>query len=96
MQDDTFEWDDAKAAGNLRKHGVSFVDCRLVFGDAFAIERPDDRVEHGEDRSIVTGMANGRLTVVIYTERNGRIRIISGRKASRQERDDHYLQQASR
>jgi uncharacterized protein len=42
MRDDTFEWDDAKAASNARKHGVTFDDAREVFGDRNAMEAPDD------------------------------------------------------
>jgi hypothetical protein len=43
MPDGEFEWDDAKAAANLAKHGVSFEQARAAFGDAFAIDFVDDR-----------------------------------------------------
>ncbi len=95
MQDDEFEWDDAKSDSNLQKHGVSFEDARLVFRDAFAIEQLDNRADYGEDRFVLTGMAKGFLLVVVYTEREDQIRIISARKADKQETDGYYQNQTS-
>ena len=89
MSDD-FEWDEAKAAENYAKHGVSFEMATLVFKDPFAIERLDDRADYGEDRFILTGLAEGTLLTVVHTERNGRIRIISARQATRHEQDDYF------
>jgi uncharacterized protein len=79
--DDDFEWDEAKAAENDAKHGVSFAAAIEVFKDPFAIERLDDRMDYGEDRYIVLGMVDGRILCVVYTLRNGTIRIISARGA---------------
>ena len=93
MAGDAFEWDDAKAEANLRKHGVSFEAARLVFGDAFSLEEQDSRTGYGEERFVVTGMANGRLLVVVYTERGDQIRIISARKASKREEHGYYKNQ---
>jgi hypothetical protein len=56
MRDDEFEWDDRKAAANLRTHGVSFKAARLAFDDAFAVEREDRREDYGEDRYALLGM----------------------------------------
>jgi uncharacterized DUF497 family protein len=95
MHDDEFEWDDLKAKGNLRKHGISFEDARLVFYDVFSIERPDDNSKYEEDRTIVVGMARDCLLTVVYTERDERTRIISARRATRRERDDYYQDQTS-
>jgi uncharacterized protein len=92
---DAFEWDDLKAQSNLRKHGVTFEDARLVFTDVFAIERLEDSVNYDEDRTVITGMARGRLLTVVYTERDAWIRIISARKATKRECDDYYQNQAS-
>jgi len=50
MQDDEFEWDDGKAATNLRDHKITFEQARLVFNDAFAVEREDRREAYGETR----------------------------------------------
>ena len=81
MRDDRFEWDDAKARANLKKHEVSFEAAEYVFDDRGGIDEIEDREEYGEDRFIAIGMVGGRLLTVAYTERDGRIRIISARKA---------------
>ena len=92
MQDENFEWDDDKNAANYAKHGVSFEQARLVFKDAFAIEEYDDRVDYGEERLIIIGMAEGVLIFVAYTERDDRVRIISARRATSHEQSDYYQQ----
>jgi len=92
MISDDFEWDEAKAAENYAKHGVSFEMATLVFKDPFAIERLDDREDYGEDRFILIGMAEGAVLTVVHTERNGRIRIISARQATRHEQDDYFIE----
>ena len=88
MVDDEFEWDAAKAEANLRKHNVSFQTARRVFDDAFAVYGIDD--SHDEDRIVITGMVDGVLLTIIYTDRHDRIRIISARKATRHEQRDYY------
>lgn len=86
----TFEWDDAKGEANLRVHGVGFDMATTAFSDPFAIEWLDDREDYGEDRFVMIGMAIGRsLLYVAHTERQGRIRIISARKATRQEQEEY-------
>ena len=92
MINDAFELDDAKAAENYAKHGVSFAMATLVFKDPFAIERLDDREDYGADRFIPIGIADGALLTVVHTERNGRIRMISARQATRHEQDDYFAQ----
>ncbi len=92
MRDDRFSWSDAKARANLEKHEVSFETARLVFDDLANMDQIDDREDHGEDRFIITGRAGGQLLTVAYTERGGRIRIISARKATRREQDSYYSQ----
>ena len=86
MQDDEFEWDDAKAAQNLAANGVSFETARLVFDDRSGIDREDRRADYGEDRYALLGMVGDRLIFVAYTHRNGRRRIISARAAEPFER----------
>ena len=61
MTDDEFEWDDAKAEANLKKHGVSFATATRVFDDAFAFVEQDIGDDHGEERIIAVGMVEGRL-----------------------------------
>lgn len=90
-----FDWRDTakKAALNLRHHGISFELAATAFKDVFAIERLDDRESYGEERVIMTAMAEGNvLLVVVYTERQGRIRIISARRATKREQDDYFQQ----
>jgi uncharacterized DUF497 family protein len=85
-----FEWDDAKAAENYTRHGVSFDLAKKVFNDPFAVERIDDRQDYGEERYIIIGLADGELLFVAYTEREERIRLISARRAIRHEQDDYF------
>lgn len=90
MQDEAFEWDDAKAALNRRIHGVSFDAARDVFKDAFAIEWTDDRPAALEERFVTVGMVEDRLLFVSYTLRGERIRIISAREAQPRERRRYH------
>jgi len=87
-----FEWDEAKAADNYTKHGVSFGAAITVFKDPFAIERLDDREDYAEDRFILIGQTDAAVLTVVYTERNGRIRIISARHATKYEEDDYFVE----
>ena len=85
-----FEWDADKAASNLAKHGVSFPEAMAVFGDPLEVMIKDPVHSSGEWRFVSIGVSEpGRLLVVAYTERQGRIRIISTREASPRERR-HY------
>ncbi len=84
-----FEWDNAKAALNLRKHGVAFEDAAQVFLDPVRVDLVDDRDEYGEERWLSIGWVNPVLLVVAHTVRgvDGEvIRIISVRKANARER----------
>ena len=86
-----FEWNDAKAEANLQAHGVSFDLARTVFKDPFAVERLDDREDYGEERFVVIGMAAGGVVLLVaFTERDGRMRIISARRATQNEQDDYF------
>ena len=80
-----YEWDAAKAAANLRKHGVDFADAASVLSDPLAATRDD---EHPfEARRLTLGVdALGRLLVVSYVRRGNNVRIISARKATPHER----------
>lgn len=90
-----FEWYDAKAAANLKDHGVGFELAKTVFKDPFAIEFLDDREDYGEERFIIIGMADGAvLLFVAYTERAERIRIISARRVTKHEQEQYYKQNA--
>lgn len=79
-----YQWNEDKAATNLRKHGVDFADAVTVFSDELAITIPDERFD--EERFVTVGLDGfGRVLVVVYTLRNEEIRIISARKATKQE-----------
>jgi uncharacterized DUF497 family protein len=60
-----FVWHEAKAAANLRVHGVSFKLAQTVFRDAFAIERLDDRADYDEERFVIVGMAEGHVLLFV-------------------------------
>jgi uncharacterized protein len=94
MNSDDFEWDDAKAAQNYAKHGVTFEAARDVFKDPFAIEQIDDRHDYGEERWTILGVAGGRLLFVTYTMRNDSIRVISARAAEPYEQREYHEQNA--
>ena len=82
-----FEWDAAKNASNLRKHGVSFDEAASVFLDPLAATGPDPDHSSSETRYVTFGMSSiGRLLAVSHTYRPGAIRIISARRVTRMER----------
>ncbi|MFT3731138.1 MAG: BrnT family toxin [Hyphomicrobium sp.] len=79
-----FESDPAKAASNVVKHGISFEEAQEAFGDPNRLEfyRP----RGGEDRYVMIGASPNNLLVVVYTERGKKIRIISARRATKDEK----------
>ena len=86
-----FEWDDAKRQSNLLKHGFDFVGIEEVFeGDTVTIL--DDRFEYGEKRFITLGLLHERVVVIIHTETDEMIRIISVRKATKNEEISYFQQ----
>jgi len=85
-----FEWDEAKARDNLKKHKVGFDEGKTIFNDPFLLTFPDIDTSDAEERYVNIGLSiRDRVLVLIHTERQGRIRIISCRKASARERR-HY------
>ena len=82
-----FEWDDAKAAANLRKHGVSFEEAAEVFDDPNISEHETAGQSSEEARFVVIGYSSRRMLFVVFTERRGDvIRIISARQPTPSER----------
>ncbi len=81
-----YEWDARKAAINLEKHGVSFEQVRR-FDWGRALVWRDDRRDYGEERWIALAPIEQRVHVLVYTLRNGRIRVISLRKANKREQN---------
>jgi len=82
-----FEWNPDKAVINLRKHSISFQEAATVFDDSLSVTFPDSDHSIGEDRYVIIGMSgSGQLLVASHTDRGNRTRIISARRATRQER----------
>jgi uncharacterized DUF497 family protein len=85
-----FEWDDNKGTANAIKHGVAFTEAGTIFGDEQSITIPDFKHSQKEPRFITMGMSqNGRLLIVIHTDRGNHLRITSARPASRKERKQY-------
>jgi uncharacterized DUF497 family protein len=85
-----FEWDEAKAASNLEKHGVGFEEAQTVLNDPHAITIFDHLHSGDEDRFVDIGLSmHGRVVVVVYTERGERIRIVSSRLAAPLEQHEY-------
>jgi len=91
-RDDQFEWHDAKARSNYAKHGVTFDIARKAFADPFMVEILDNTEDYGEERFLLIGMADGHLLSVIYTPRQGRYRLITARRATKDEQDHYFTQ----
>ncbi len=83
------EWDEVKARANVQKHGVTFEVASLVFKDRNAIDDLDADVAE-EDRWKRLGMVQGRILLVVYTETRKGFRMISARKATRDEEARYY------
>lgn len=85
-----FEWDPAKARSNRAKHGVTFEEATTIFGDTHSLTIDDPAHSLVEHRFITIGQSHsGRILVVVHTARSGKIRLISARPCSRQEKF-HY------
>lgn len=84
-----FEWDQIKNDNNRSKHGLSFEESIEVFADPNAIEIFDDEHSSDEDRYKVIGQLQNKVIVIslIFTERDEVIRVISARKANKEERE---------
>ncbi len=87
-----FEWDENKNAINMAKHKIDFADAVHIFLDNNRIEREDYRVDYGEQRFQTIGSSEYGILFVIYTERepDGTIRLISARKANKQEKNYYH------
>jgi uncharacterized DUF497 family protein len=84
-----FERDEAKRLANILKHGIDFADVSAVFAGEF-IETEDRRRDYGERRFRAVGLLRGHLVQIAYTWRDVRRRIISARRASRNDGRAYY------
>jgi uncharacterized DUF497 family protein len=81
-----FQWDEAKSAANAAKHGVTFLQAAQVFRGP-VLRKRDTRRDYGEERFIALGIFDGVVLSVVFTEREGDLRIISAWRAGRHERE---------
>ena len=79
-----FEWDPVKNRGNVRKHGIDFRDAVRVFESPY-LEYTDERFDYGEERTIAYGRMGIHIVAVVFVPRQGRLRILSVRKATKTE-----------
>ena len=86
-----FEWDDRKRKSNIENHGIDFVNAPMIF-DSYTLTIEDDRYDYGEERLITFGILEGRIVVVVHTEDEDLIRIISIRKATKYEEKEYFSQ----
>jgi uncharacterized DUF497 family protein len=84
-----FEWDEAKRRSNIRQHGIDFVDVDEVFAGE-TITFIDDRYEYGETRFLTFGLLWGEVVVIVHIETDEVIRVISVRRASKDEEETYF------
>jgi uncharacterized DUF497 family protein len=86
-----FEWNEAKRRSNLRDHGIDFasVEKEKIFA-AETVTRLDDRFEYGEIRFLTFGLLKGEVVSISHTETDEVVRLISVRKASKNEEDIYF------
>lgn len=84
-----FAWDEAKRKSNLRNHGLDFVGIEQVFAGA-TVSILDARFDYGEKRFVTFGLLDGRIVAIAHTETDEVIRIISVRKATKDEESSYY------
>ena len=84
-----FEWDEAKRRSNIRKHGIDFIGIEGVFAGT-TVTMLDDRYDYGEPRFVTLGLLKGRVVVIAHTETAEVIRIISVRKATKNEEANYF------
>jgi len=85
-----FEWDARKADRNLAKHGIAFEEALTVFADTLARIFADEEHSVDQQREIIIGHSDKRqLLLVSFVESQGRVRLLSARRATRRERKDY-------
>lgn len=86
-----FEWDEAKQQANILNHGIDFVvveEERVFAGDTLTLL--DDRFDYGERRYLTLGLLKGRVVAITHTETDEVVRLISVRKASKNEENIYF------
>lgn len=84
-----FTWDEEKRRKTLAARGLDFAEAALVLeGDVFTFE--DARQDYGEERFITLGLLRGKVVVVVHTETESEIRVISMREANKNEQSVYF------
>lgn len=86
-----FEWDEKKRLSNIKKHGIDFIDVPAMF-DGDIVTVIDDRFDYGETRYQTLGLLKSRVIMVVHTESETVIRIISARKANKDEEKVYFTE----
>jgi uncharacterized DUF497 family protein len=84
-----FEWDEAKRLSNLRRHGIDFAELTEFF-EGLTLDISDERYDYGEKRYVTLGLFKGRVLVVVNTGSDNNIRVISARRASKDEEITYF------
>lgn len=85
-----FEWDSEKERKNIIKHGIDFETAKYIFDDYYRIEILDASHSSTEEMRYITIGRIKEIITVVYTERNDKIRIISARTATKEEKELYY------
>lgn len=86
-----FDWDEAKRQANIKKHGIDFADLEPLF-EGVTVLLLDGRFDYGESRFNSLGLLNGEVLLVVHTETDTVIRIISARKATKYEEKRYFAE----
>jgi hypothetical protein len=86
-----FEWDAAKNIINKEKHGIDFNDAKMIF-EGLTLTVEDDRFDYPERRYITFGLMFENVVSVVHSESVEKIRIISARKATKNEQKEYFKQ----
>ncbi len=84
-----FEWDENKNFLNRNKHSIDFSELRKVFNQPMVI-KIDNRENYGEIRWVALGNMDGLIVVLVYTEKGNKIRLISARRATKNEQKIYF------
>jgi uncharacterized protein len=82
-------WDQRKRQANLKKHGFDFVDAEEIF-DGVTFTYEDDRIAYAEQRFVTPGSLRSTVVSIVHTEQDDHIRVISMRKATKNEREIYF------
>ena len=86
-----FEWNKTKGKSDNEKHGIDFTDAPIIFS-GYTLTVEDDRSDYGEERHTTFGILDGREVAVVHTETENLVRIISIRKATKNEEKEYFSQ----